>query len=234
MKYKYIITSGCSLLIHFTGLLILSVLILTALPQRKKNIFVTLKVIPKENKDIDLPKEEEKNSDEQRNKSKKNDITRNKGKKIKQEAKEQIEEPLKFNLSFSNLGKSLGDIGGNIGIGNGNTTDNEGDRTEEKRWVRFNPVSFDKISRFPMVLEEAEAEYPEEAKALGIEADVKLKIGVSKKGEVVKVELLSNPGWGFEKEVIRAIKRYKFAPALDQEGNPVDCYIIYIYHFRLK
>jgi protein TonB len=97
----------------------------------------------------------------------------------------------------------------------------------------FNPYPRDKISKFPEVIHEVRAKYPEKARWAGIQGTVKALLGINEKGEVVKVRIISGPGYGLNEAAKNALKRFKFRPALDLKGKPVDYQIIYTYVFEL-
>lgn len=52
--------------------------------------------------------------------------------------------------------------------------------------------------------------YPEEAKRNNIEGQVRLKFGISYKGEVTEVKVLNSLGYGCDEEATRIVKLLKF------------------------
>jgi len=52
--------------------------------------------------------------------------------------------------------------------------------------------------------------YPDEAKKNNIEGQVRLKYGISYKGEVTEVKVLNSVGYGCDEEAVRIVKLLKF------------------------
>jgi TonB family protein len=79
---------------------------------------------------------------------------------------------------------------------------------------------------------EMRALYPAAARRDGIEADVKLRILVSARGEVVRVRLLRPAGAGFDDAARKLVQRFRFRPG-QRDGRPVAVWIPWTYKFRL-
>ncbi len=79
---------------------------------------------------------------------------------------------------------------------------------------------------------EMRALYPAAARRDGIEADVKLRILVSARGEVVRVRLLRPAGEGFDDAARQLVQRFRFRPG-QRDGRPVAVWIPWTYKFRL-
>ncbi len=77
------------------------------------------------------------------------------------------------------------------------------------------------------------SEYPEEARRLGIEGEVKLRIVVDERGRVRDVTVLRDPGHGFGAVAQRSARAYcRFRPAR-KDGAPVATQIPYTIRFEL-
>jgi protein TonB len=74
--------------------------------------------------------------------------------------------------------------------------------------------------------------YPPEARAQEIETDVRVEIVVDETGRVVAARSLSNAGYGLDDAALRAIRRYRFAPAT-KDGRPVRIRMRWTVQFRL-
>jgi protein TonB len=98
----------------------------------------------------------------------------------------------------------------------------------------FNPAKPGEVKEKPKVLMEQQIPYPPEARKLGIEGKVRLRVDIDKKGRVVKVKVLKDPGGGLGKAAAKAIKGFVFSPAVGLNGKPVEYRITYTYVFELE
>ena len=79
-----------------------------------------------------------------------------------------------------------------------------------------------KIGFHPNCIECPPPAFPSEARKAKIgSATVVLEITVSEKGSVSDIEVLSDPGHGFAKEAVTAVKHWKFKPAVANDGKKV-------------
>src|SRR5438445_3191459 len=62
---------------------------------------------------------------------------------------------------------------------------------------------------------------PEARRAKILEGNVLLEITVSEKGRPSDIEVLSDPGHGFAREAVDAVKHWKFKPAVTKDGRKV-------------
>lgn len=85
----------------------------------------------------------------------------------------------------------------------------------------------------PKVVHEERVEYPEEARMMEIAGDVLLEVYIDRNGNVSSVRVLKEPGGGLGKAAAKALKKFKFTPALSQYGTPMPCKIKYVYSFVL-
>jgi protein TonB len=101
----------------------------------------------------------------------------------------------------------------------------------------YAPVSELYVKSFPEIDGEACArttEYPDEAKQLGIEGDVKLRVELDERGKVHAVKVLSGLGHGLDQAAVQALThRCKFKPAIATDGKPV-AFVIQSYKFTFQ
>lgn len=82
-------------------------------------------------------------------------------------------------------------------------------------------------------LQTVRASYPLMALRMGLEADVELKIQVDTEGKVIRAEIIKSAGMGFDKEALKAVRRFRFKPA-QKDGKDIASELTYIYRFRLE
>ena len=98
----------------------------------------------------------------------------------------------------------------------------------------FSPAKPGQVKDKPKVVLEQQIPYPAEARKLGIEGKVRLRVDIDTKGRVVGVKVLQDPGGGLGKAAAKAIKGFLFSPAIGLGGKPVDYRITYTYVFELE
>lgn len=86
----------------------------------------------------------------------------------------------------------------------------------------------------PKVKLEQTIPYPTEARKLGIEGKVRMRVDIDEQGKVIQVTVLEEPGGGLGKAAAKALEGFLFEPAVDMDGNPVAYRITYIYVFELE
>jgi TonB family protein len=98
----------------------------------------------------------------------------------------------------------------------------------------FAPVADIYISQHAELISapSGEENYPPEAKRLGIEGAVRVKLGIDEKGIVVQVKVVERAGHGFDEAAMRAMRQAKFKPAMTSDGRAVPCNIIWTYRFE--
>ena len=77
-----------------------------------------------------------------------------------------------------------------------------------------------------------EDNYPPEAKRLGIEGMVRLKLSIDETGKVVQAKVVERAGHGFDEAAAKAMRQAKFKPAMTSDGRAVPCNIIWTYRFE--
>lgn len=89
------------------------------------------------------------------------------------------------------------------------------------------------IVAMPSIVTYVEAPYPEEARAQGLQAVVKLRIALSADGEVESVDVLEPVGNGFDEAAVDAVLAMTWAPARTEQG-PVAVVFDFDYGFVLQ
>jgi TonB family protein len=88
------------------------------------------------------------------------------------------------------------------------------------------------MTQAPVLLTFVEAVYPEEAKAQGLTAVVKLRMTLGPDGSVLEARPVEPAGHGFDEAAIEAVMKFQFTPA-EVDGAPAAIELEYIYHFVL-
>jgi TonB family protein len=83
----------------------------------------------------------------------------------------------------------------------------------------------------PELLQDAQAEYPQAARAERLEATVLLKLTIDTQGAVSEAEVLEPAGHGFDEAARQAALRFRFVPA-KRDGVPIIATIRYPYRFE--
>lgn len=98
----------------------------------------------------------------------------------------------------------------------------------------FVPVADIYIAKQVELIEAPNGEefYPPEAKRLGIEGAVGLKVGIDEKGRVVQVKVITRAGHGFDEAAMKAMRLARFKPAVTSDGKTVPCAISWTYRFE--
>jgi protein TonB len=83
------------------------------------------------------------------------------------------------------------------------------------------------------LLARSTVEYPAEARAGGVEADVPVEIVLDERGTVTSSRALSRAGYGFDDAALRAVRQLRFTPAL-RAGRAVRVRMRWPVVFRLR
>jgi protein TonB len=75
--------------------------------------------------------------------------------------------------------------------------------------------------------------YSEKARAAKFEGAVLLEITVTTKGKATDIKVIKGQGYGLEERAIEAVKNWKFKPAKDASGNPVEARMPVELSFRI-
>jgi TonB family protein len=95
------------------------------------------------------------------------------------------------------------------------------------------PKAPPKLTKQPVLLQQAAPEYPKEAAAKGLQADVKVRLFIDAEGTVEKVEVLTPAGNGFDEAAVAAAEQYLFEPA-EWDGVPGKIQVETTIHFVLE
>lgn len=88
---------------------------------------------------------------------------------------------------------------------------------------------------FPMNFIKSRVIYPPLAKQQGIQnVVVILELFVDKNGEIKKVNILKDPGYGFAEAAVKGFQGIKVTPARDASGNPISIKFRFPFRFVLN
>jgi protein TonB len=96
----------------------------------------------------------------------------------------------------------------------------------------FEPVDDESIADWPKARLEVKPAYPAIAQRMGIGGKVQLRIEIDRKGNIKSVRVLRKVGYGMDEEAVKAMWKFKFDPAKDADGKPVDVVITYTHVFQ--
>ena len=85
----------------------------------------------------------------------------------------------------------------------------------------------------PEVLSPSQPEYPDAARAEGLEARVTLRLDIDREGAVTHAEVTEPQGHGFDEAALRAAQRLRFTPA-QRDGHAIPVRILFHYAFQLE
>lgn len=91
----------------------------------------------------------------------------------------------------------------------------DGTSTEKTPRAGVNGVGVPKCTYCPA------PEYSEEARDAKYQGTVLLDIVVTTEGKTTNVIVIKGPGKGLEQQAIEAVESWRFKPALDSAGNPI-------------
>jgi TonB family protein len=75
--------------------------------------------------------------------------------------------------------------------------------------------------------------YPAEAKALGIEGDLRVRLIVDERGQVKSRVLLNKLGHGLDEVAMQHAAELEFEPARDTDDRPVTSVVVWTFHMNL-
>ena len=76
-------------------------------------------------------------------------------------------------------------------------------------------------------------DYPAEAKQLGIEGDIRVRLVVDEHGKVAAKKLLNRLGHGLDELALQRAGAIEFTPATDSEDRPVSSVVVWTFHMTL-
>jgi protein TonB len=80
---------------------------------------------------------------------------------------------------------------------------------------------------------DASKDYPAEAKALGIEGQIRVRLIVDDKGRVTSSVLLNRLGHGLDELALRRAGQIQFEPARDTDDRPVSSVVVWTFNMTL-
>jgi protein TonB len=95
----------------------------------------------------------------------------------------------------------------------------------------FAPVPENYIAEYPKLIHEVKRDMPPEARRLGVEGAVDLRVSLDRHGVVRAVRVVRKAGYGMDEVAQKALYEFKFSPAIDKNGQPADFVIAYRYRF---
>jgi len=100
------------------------------------------------------------------------------------------------------------------------------------------PVSVSEIKTMPQPIGdtdfvEAHKDYPPDAKRLGIEGQVKVRLVVDAQGQVASRRLVTRLGHGLDQLAMRLAQKLRFKPAIDTSDRPVPAVVVWTFTFTL-
>ncbi len=98
----------------------------------------------------------------------------------------------------------------------------------------FTPLKLEKGMTAPTLVEKIIPAYPADAKNEKVEGSVKLEVVINTKGEVVEVKTVESADPRLSTAATDAVKQWKFTPAKDKQGKPVQCKSSITVNFKLK
>lgn len=104
---------------------------------------------------------------------------------------------------------------------------------DEARAEDDRPLAMKEVTVRAVIKSKPNPVYPREARAYGVEGQVKLRLILGADGKVRdEMDVLEGLPHGLTEEAIRAARRIEFEPAR-KDGRPVSQYVTVIYTFRL-
>ena len=80
---------------------------------------------------------------------------------------------------------------------------------------------------------DARKDYPPEAKQLGIQGKIRVRLTVSDQGKVTAAVLINKLGHGLDEVAMARAKKLEFEPALDSNDRPVSSFVFWTFSFTL-
>ncbi len=128
--------------------------------------------------------------------------------------------------------------GAGTGTGATGSGDSETGGTNGKVGTAGDPGTGGSLIRFgapggPGIVRMAQPRYPHEAKRLGKEGVVVMRLSLDATGAVYDVEILQGAGFGMDEASREAVMLSRFRPATSR-GKPIPCQAILPIHFKLR
>jgi vitamin B12 transporter len=88
------------------------------------------------------------------------------------------------------------------------------------------------VTRLPELVFNFMAPYPQQARTLGIEGTVVLRLTINNEGKVAKAIIVKSAGNDFDESALYAVKHFKFKPGMDGD-EAITTDVAYTYRFVL-
>jgi TonB family protein len=75
--------------------------------------------------------------------------------------------------------------------------------------------------------------YPPEARQLGVEGQIRVRLVVDERGKVTTTKLLNKLGHGLDELALDRAKKLEFHPAVDTDDRPVSSVVVWTFTFTL-
>jgi len=89
------------------------------------------------------------------------------------------------------------------------------------------------VDDLPVPLSRISPDYPEEARRLGIEGAVVVKLYINERGEVEDIEVVKSPDKLLSEAALKSLSKARFSPAR-AGGKPMPVVLEFTLRFRLK
>ncbi|HEX3764797.1 MAG TPA: TonB family protein [Kofleriaceae bacterium] len=121
-----------------------------------------------------------------------------------------------------------GGSGGGTGAGSGSGTSDEPPRPVSIATIKTRAMPRGDYGYF-----DAGRDYPAEARALGIEGAIRVKLTVDEHGKVTSRVLLTKLGHGLDELALKRAGEIEFDPALDSDNHPVTSVVVWTFNMTL-
>ncbi|NOZ86866.1 MAG: TonB family protein [Deltaproteobacteria bacterium] len=128
-----------------------------------------------------------------------------------------------------------GTSGGGWSVPLGNTTFGPSTPRDQrpKEVPKEAPRAAYQVDRMPKLLQQPKVDYPEDAKRLGVEGKVLLKLEIDEHGKVTKADIVKSLYPSLDRVALKNAGKMIFRPAL-AHGEPVPVRILYTFSFVLE
>lgn len=106
-------------------------------------------------------------------------------------------------------------------------------QTKSGQTTKADPAQAKDISK-PVLDQKVDPKYPEEAKKNKIQGTVKVEAVIDKSGSVIEAKASESPDPSLAQAAIDAVRQWKFKPAVNKKGEPVQVKTTIIMNFKLK
>lgn len=122
---------------------------------------------------------------------------------------------------------------GGKGTGTGTGTGSGAGPTEVARPVSVATIKKRAMPKGDFSYFDASKDYPAEAKTLGIEGQIRVRLVVDDRGKVKSAVLVNRLGHGLDELALERAKAIEFEPALDTDDKPVSSVVVWTFNMTL-